>query len=340
MATGIAAGQKQRSTKSTLADYVPRELRQLEDPQRDLPRIAKDQKLTRLIESALQEIPTRHELYCADARRTKLLRPESVHLVLFPKAEASVIDKSLEQRMDYAQRISSLVRSLRKREKLRVRQPLQKILLPVLDASFQTQVEGVKDLILAEVNVKDIEYVDDASGVIKKKAKPNFKRLGKRLGRHMKAANQAISAMTNADIAAVEKAGGYTLEVDGERYELTLDDFEITTEDIPGWFVASDGPLTVALDVTVTPALRAEGMARELVNRIQNIRKDKDFNVTDRILVRLERHDAVTPAIEQFGEYIKNEVLAERLELIDAAPNGETIELPDDVVVGIAVERS
>jgi len=264
----------------------------------------------------------------------------SVHLSLFPEADEALIDQALEQRMDYAQRISSLVLSLRKREKIRVRQPLQKILLPVLDESFQQQVEGVKDLILAEVNVKDIEYVDDASGVIKKKAKPNFKRLGKRLGRHMKAANQAISSMSNAEIDAVEKAGGYTLEVEGDTYELTLEDFEISTEDIPGWLVAGDGDLTVALDVTVTPALRAEGMARELVNRIQNIRKDKDFNVTDRIRVTLQRHDAVAPAVEQFGDYIKNEVLAEKLELVDTAPNGVTIELPEEVVVSVAVRRS
>ena len=207
-------------------------------------------------------------------------------------------------------------------------------------AKLRRDYDGVKDLILAEVNVKDIEYVDDASGVIKKKAKPNFKRLGRRLGKHMKAANQAISSMSNAEIAAVEKAGGYTLVVEGESYALTLEDFEISTEDIPGWLVASDGDLDVALDVTITPALRAEGMARELVNRIQNIRKDKDFNVTDRIRVTLQRHEAVAPAVEQFGDYIKNEVLAEQLELVEEAPNGETIELPEEVVVSVAVRKS
>ena len=265
---------------------------------------------------------------------------ESVHLSRFPAADAPAIDKALEQRMDYAQRISSLVLSLRKREKIRVRQPLQKILLPVLDEAFQQQVQDVKDLILAEVNVKDIEYVDDTSGVIRKKARPNFKRLGKRLGKHMKAASEAIAAMTNTDIADVEKTGACTLHINGESFDLQLDDLEISTEDIPGWFVATDGDLSVALDVSLTPDLRAEGMARELVNRIQNIRKDKGFNVTDRITVTLQRHEAVTPAVKQFGDYIKNEVLAEKLELSEGAPDGEPVELPDEVSVRIAVERT
>ncbi len=264
----------------------------------------------------------------------------SVHLAFFPEVNSAAIDKSLEERMDYAQRISSLVLSLRKKENIRVRQPLQKILLPVLDKHFKEQVEGVKELILAEVNVKEIEYVDDASGVIKKKAKPNFKRLGRRLGKHMKTANQVISSLSNEEISNIEKSGGYTLEVDGENYELTLEDLEITTEDIPGWLVASDGKLTVALDVTVTPELEAEGMARELVNRIQNIRKDKDFNVTDRIRVTLERKDVIVPAVEQYGDYIKTEVLAESLELSEGAPNGETIELPDGEEVSVDVKKS
>ncbi len=270
---------------------------------------------------------------------TALEGADSVHLADFPQVEKAAIDSALQQRMDYAQRISSLVRSLRKREQIRVRQPLQKILLPVLDAAFRKQVEGVKDLILAEVNVKDIEYVDDASGVIKKKAKPDFKRLGRRLGKDMKAANQHISGLSNEAISRIEEQGGFTLEVNGNAYELTLEDLEITTEDIPGWLIASDGSLTVALDITLTPELEAEGMARELVNRIQNIRKEKDFNVTDRIRVALQGHAAVRPAVEQFGDYIKSEVLAESLELADTPPNGEFIELPDGEKVSITVER-
>lgn len=262
----------------------------------------------------------------------------SVHLSTFPTANETLVDEALEQRMNYAQRISSLVLSLRKKEKIRVRQPLQKILLPVLDSSFQEQVEGVKDLILAEVNVKDIEYVTDTEGIIKKKVKPNFKTLGRRLGKDMKAAAQAINGFTQADISNLEATGKYILKAGETEYELTLEDFEILTEDIPGWLVANDGPLTVAMDVTLTDGLLAEGMARELVNRIQNIRKNKDFNVTDKIKVQLEDKEAIQPAIEQFGDYIKSEVLAEDLTLVTDINNGEALELPDEVTADILVE--
>ncbi|MCB0618017.1 MAG: isoleucine--tRNA ligase, partial [Saprospiraceae bacterium] len=262
---------------------------------------------------------------------------ESVHLADFPSVIEGAIDQALEQRMDYAQRISSLVLSLRKREKIRVRQPLQKVLLPVLDPNFRKQVEGVKDLVLAEVNIKEIEYLDDATGIIKKKIKPNFKTLGRRLGKHMKEAAAQIGSLGQEQIGAIERSGSYRLELEGEAFDLTLEDFEITTEDIPGWMVASDGDLTVALDVTITPELEAEGMARELVNRIQNIRKNKDFNVTDRIAVQLERHESLLPAVEQFGDYICHETLATDLQLVDSVA-GEAIELPDGVNVQIKVE--
>ncbi len=264
---------------------------------------------------------------------------ESVHLADFPKADEALIDKALEQRMDYAQRISSLVLSLRKKERMRVRQPLQKILLPVLDEDFQKQVEGVKDLVLAEVNIKEIEYLSDTTGILKKRIKPNFKTLGRRLGKNMKAAAQIIGKMGQEDIAQIESTNSYQLSINGDTYELTVDDFEITTDDIPGWQVANDGPLTVALDVTITDELLAEGMARELVNRIQNIRKSKDFNVTDNISVQLERHAEVTPAVEQFGDYIKAETLATSLELVDTVENGEELELPDEVKVNIKVKQ-
>ncbi len=262
----------------------------------------------------------------------------SVHLVDFPEANTSAIDKALEERMDYAQRISSLVLSLRRRENHRVRQPLQKILLPILDEGFRAQVEGVKDLILSEVNVKEIEYITDASGIIKKRIKPNFKTLGKRLGKNMKAASQAINGFNQDDIAAIEKAGGYQLNVDGEVFDLTMEDFEISTEDIPGWLVANDGTLTVALDVTLTEDLLDEGIARELVNRIQNIRKNKDFNVTDKIVIVLEKHDAINSAIEKYGDYICNEVLATRLDLSDDIKEGDSIELTDEITLKIQVK--
>lgn len=263
----------------------------------------------------------------------------SVHLTDFPRADTSFIDADLEERMDYAQKITSLVFSLRKKEKIRVRQPLQKILLPVLDEGFQRQVEGVADLIKSEVNVKDIEFIDDASGIIKKKVKPNFKTLGKRLGKDMKFAAKAINQMGQNDIAELEKTGVYVLEVEDRRYELGMEDFEVITEDIPGWLVANDGALTVALDVTITDDLVAEGMARELVNRIQNIRKNRNFELTDRIKVVLERRDELVPAVEQFGDYISQEVLADDLQLSDALDNGETLDLPDDVAAKVTVEK-
>ncbi len=263
----------------------------------------------------------------------------SVHLTDFPTANTAFIDAELEERMDYAQKITSLVFSLRKKEKIRVRQPLQKILLPVLDERFQRQVEAVADLIKSEVNVKDIEFIDDASGIIKKKVKPNFKTLGKRLGKDMKFAAKAINQMGQSDIAELEKTGVYVLEVEDRRYELGMEDFEVITEDIPGWLVANDGALTVALDVTITDDLVAEGMARELVNRIQNIRKNRDFELTDRIKVVLERKDELVPAVEQFGDYISQEVLADELQLSDALDNGETLDLPDDVAAKVMVEK-
>jgi isoleucyl-tRNA synthetase len=251
-----------------------------------------------------------------------------------------MIDKDLEERMDYAQRICSLVLSLRKKENLRVRQPLQKVMLPVLDQSFMAQVEGVKDLILSEVNVKEIEYLTEESGVIKKSIKANFKTLGRRLGKNMKAAVQAINQFTEADIANLEKMGKFDLDVDGTNYELTLEDFEIKAEDVPGLLVANDGALTVALDTNLDDALLAEGMARELVNRIQNIRKNADFNVTDRIKVQLEKHEAMETAIAQFGAYIQEEVLADELTLVDGLSTGEQMELPDEVTAWVEVKLS
>ena len=262
----------------------------------------------------------------------------SVHLTDFPTAEEGLIDKVLEQRMDYAQRISSLILSLRKKNKLRVRQPLQKVLLPVLDESFIAQVDGVKDLVLQEVNVKEIEYVTDTSGIIKKGVKPNFKTLGRRLGKNMKAGKEAIENMTQEDISTLEKTGKYDLFIDGQAFELQLEDFIITSEDIEGWLVATDKDLTVALDVNLTEALLAEGMAREMVNRIQNLRKESGFDVTDKINIRIENHEAIRDAVQLFGDYIKTEVLGEVL-ILAGKVDGQEIELIDDVQVRIAVER-
>ncbi|MEO1262827.1 MAG: isoleucine--tRNA ligase [Bacteroidota bacterium] len=267
------------------------------------------------------------------------LRHESVHLTDLTERDGKKVDKDLEQRMDYAQRISSLILSLRKKENIRVRQPLQKVMLPILDESFIQQVDGVKNLILAEVNVKEIEYITDTSGVIKKKIKPNFKTLGRRLGKNMKAAAQAIAGFSQDDISNLEKTGSYTLAVGEENYELTLEDFIITAEDVPGLLVATDGALTVALDVTLNEDLIAEGTARELVNRIQNMRKDSDFNVTDKINIQIENHEAVQAAVGKYGDYIKQETLALSLELADGL-EGEAIELFEGVIINIKIEKA
>ncbi|MDG1297041.1 MAG: isoleucine--tRNA ligase [Saprospiraceae bacterium] len=264
----------------------------------------------------------------------------SVHLTDYPEAEESNIDKALEERMAYAQRISSLILSLRKKEKIRVRQPLQKVMIPILDENFKTQVEGVADLILSEVNIKSIEYLTDTSGVLKKKIKPNFKTLGRRLGKDMGSASKIISQFDQDTIAAIEQAGKYDLQIEDRTYDLSLADFEIVTADIPGWLVASDGNITTALDITITDELKAEGMARELVNRIQNIRKSSDFNVTDKIIVKLQDNAAVTNSISKFGDLVAAEVLATEIKIVDGLDEGESVDLPDDINIYIKVVKA
>jgi len=264
---------------------------------------------------------------------------QSVHLTLIPEVDESRIDPALEERMDYAKRISSLVLSLRKKEQIRVRQPLQKIILPVLNPGFETQVRAVEDLILAEVNVKEIAYVTDTDGIVNKNIKPNFKTLGRRLGKDMKTGAALISQLGQKDIAAIEKSGSYTLVLDGTTYELTLEDFVIGSEDIEGWTVARDEEITVALDIHLDSNLVAEGIARELVNRIQNLRKEAAFEVTDRIQVQVSPHEFVIPAVEKFGSYIKEEVLADKL-TIGQIENGHEVELIDGAMIHIMVHKN
>jgi len=263
----------------------------------------------------------------------------SVHLVDFPLADESLIDEDLEQRMNYAQRISSLVLSLRKKQKLRVRQPLQKILLPILNKSFEEQVEKVKQLILHEVNIKEIVYVSDTSGIIHKSIKPNFQTLGRRMGKHMKDAAKIVATLTQEDIAEIEKTNVFNMEFDGEKFELTLEDFIINAEDIPGWTVATDKDLTVAMDIQLTDMLLSEGIARELVNRIQNIRKNKELNVTDKIHVFISSNEEVEAALEHFESYIMDETLALKL-TIDNDVAGEQIELKEDLIIELLVEKA
>jgi isoleucyl-tRNA synthetase len=263
---------------------------------------------------------------------------ESVHLADFPAYDASTIDKELEQRMDYAQRISSLVLSIRKKEGLRVRQPLTKILLPILDPTFIDQVDAVKELILSEVNVKEIEYITDTEGFISKKAKANFKTLGKILGKHMKEGSALIAEFDQKTIFALEKTNEHILDIEGTRYLITQEDVEISFDEIPGWQVAVDRDITVALDISLTDDLIAEGIARELVNRIQNIRKTKDFNVTDKINIEIEDHEVIRPAVNKYGDYIKNEVLG--ISIVANNPvEGEDVDITEDLNIKLKITK-
>ena len=261
----------------------------------------------------------------------------SVHLSLLPATDESLIDTDLEARMEYAQRLSSLTLSLRKADNLRVRQPLQKILVPATDEEVRRRITAVADIIKNETNIKEVELLTDGD-FLKKSIKPNFRVLGKKVGKMMKLVAQQINGMTTEDIAVLEKSGAFLLTVEGEDIALTMDDVVIATEDIPGWKVATDGELTVALDVTITPELAKEGLARELVNRIQHSRKEQGYEVTDRIRVRLQGSEAVEEAATAFRDYISEEVLADSL-VLDGDVAGEGLELPGGEAVTLAVSR-
>jgi len=264
---------------------------------------------------------------------------ESVHLTNFPVANESYIDKSLESKMQKAQTISSLVLSLRKKESIKVRQPLQKIMIPIANATERAEIEAVASLIKHEVNVKEIELLEDASGILVKQIKPNFKTLGPKFGKDMKAIATAVQAFGQEEIAQFEKAQTYSLQLPDKTVTLSLDDVEISTQDIEGWLVATAGSLLVALDIHITPELRQEGIARELVNRIQNIRKDNDYDITDRIQIRLQAHPALQAAVTANEAYIKNETLTDSITFVDSLPEGEEIAF-DEVTTRIVVAKS
>ena len=263
-----------------------------------------------------------------------------MHHVSYPDIDATqnplpagggrgAIDLPLEERMQLAQDASSLILSLRKKTNLKVRQPLQKVLIPVLSAAMKEQLQKIEDLIKAEVNIKEIEYLDSDNTFISKKIKPNFVALGKKLGPKMKAVSAVLSQFTQADIALLEKEGQYNLSVDGEPVILQISEVDISSEDISGWTVANKGSLTVALDVTVTPELEAEGNAREFVNRIQKIRKDSGFELTDRIEVQVSVANGLKDSLAQFKSYICAEILADKLEFIIKIENGIVIDIND-----------
>jgi isoleucyl-tRNA synthetase len=271
---------------------------------------------------------------------TKRFREESVHHIDFPVADSTFIDESLEERMQLAQDASSLVLSLRKKVNIKVRQPLQKVLIPVLNPSMKQQLQKVEDLIKAEVNVKEIEYLAPDNTFIRKKIKPNFVALGKKLGPKMKAVSAALAEFTQEDIAMLEKEGQYNLPIEGEPVILQIAETEISSEDIPGWTVANKGSLTVALDVTVTPVLEAEGNAREFVNRIQKIRKDSGFELTDRIEVTVTAANGMKESLTQFKDYICAEILADKLEIVSDMNGGTEIEVNDISLKAIVSKKA
>ena len=265
----------------------------------------------------------------------------SVHLTDFPTADESVIDSALEERMHLAQTVCSLVLSLRRKVNIKVRQPLQAIMIPVSAESRRSQLEAMKQLILSEVNVKEMQLTDDSDGVLVKSIKPDFKKLGPKFGKKMKAAATAINAFTQQQIARIERDGSITFRLDGEDVTVEVADVDIHSEDIPGWLVASDGSVTVALEVEITDQLRKEGVARDLINRIQNIRKGRDYDITDRITVTVEPSELTSGAVADFGEYIASQVLASAIvEASVTAPADDEVLDIDGTEVKVKISRS
>ncbi|MGB1104188.1 MAG: isoleucine--tRNA ligase [Crocinitomicaceae bacterium] len=263
---------------------------------------------------------------------------ESVHLANYPKASEAEIDLDLEEKMGIAQKVSSMVLSLRQGAQIKVRQPLQKIMVPVLDADFTRRIEDVQDLILSETNIKEIELLTDTEGALVKRIKPNFKLIGPRYGKQMKAIAAMVNQWSGVDISAVESNGGWSGDIDGTNVELSLEDFDISTADIPGCLVATEGRLTVALDITLTDALKSEGIARELVNRIQNYRKESGLEVMDRIQLTIDANDVVKSAIVSNKDYICAEVLAEGIDFENLEASAHLVaDLEEgDTVIGLA----
>ncbi|WP_278626559.1 isoleucine--tRNA ligase [Parabacteroides gordonii] len=279
------------------------------------------------------------QLFCDLIAVTGRETVESVHLSDFPKYDEALIDKDLEERMKMAQDVSSMVLALRRKVNIKVRQPLQTIMVPVVDAHQQESIEAVKNLILNEVNVKELKFVDNAAGILVKRIKPDFKKLGPRYGKIMKSLAAAIQGMNQEDIMAFETAGTFTLNVEGQEATIERADVEIISEDIPGWLVANEGRLTVALDITVTEELRKEGLARELVNRIQNLRKSNGFDITDKITVTVLSSDEMDEAIKEYNEYIANQVLAVSVEITDHAISDATVLDFEDFNLSVRIEK-
>ena len=263
---------------------------------------------------------------------------ESIHLSDFPKFDQSFVDQSLERKMENAQIISSLVLSLRAKEKIKVRQPLQKIMIPIANQQQKEEILAVASLIKHEVNIKEIQLLEDASDILIKQIKPNFKALGPKFGKDMRFIAAEVQNFTQEDISKIEKEHQISICINEKNITLELEDVEISSKDIEGWLVANEGSLTVALDVTITEELRKEGIARELVNRIQNLRKDSGFEVTDRIDVLLQKDDNIITAVNTNLSYIKAETLTEELEIIERIDNGIEIAF-DDVNTKLFIKK-
>ena len=265
----------------------------------------------------------------------KKLSVESVHLSDFPNVNTAVIDIDLEEKMQLAQNITSLALSLRKKEQIRVRQPLQKIMVPIVNAKMETSIKGVEKIILSEINVKEIEYLTVDSGILTKQIKPNFKTLGPKFGKDMKLISGAIAQFTNEDIKEIERDGSYKIN---DTITINLTDVEISSADVPGYIVSSSNGVTVALDITISQNLKDEGLAREFVNRLQNLRKEKNFEVTDMIHIEVEKNQAITNAINNNLEYICSETLAKALSFTEAGSfEGETIDLIDTLTASVKI---
>jgi len=283
------------------------------------------------------------DLLYTDLNKITCKEPDqSVHLADFPVCDELMINSNLEQKMALAQKASSMILGLRRKEKLKVRQPLAKIMVPVLTKGFQEQFDSVKNIILSEVNVKEVEFLTDAAGIISKKIKANFKTLGPKYGKLMKQISGEIAGFNQQDISRLEKTGNYDLSINGETISLSLEDVEIQTEDVPGWLVASESGLTIALDINLTEELKQEGIAREFINKIQNIRKESDFEVTDRIKLKIQKHDFYNSAVLNFSEYITNQTLASELIMVDnlKEENSYLVEIDTDVEARIEVVRN
>jgi len=280
------------------------------------------------------------QLY-ADLNQVAAKEPlQSVHLSSFPDYNPSLIDKELEERMDIAQKVSSMVLGLRRKEKLKVRQPLAKIMIPVLNPHFKEQVQAVENIILTEVNVKEIEYLSNDEGIIRKKIKPNFKTLGPKYGKMMKEISSAIAILGQKEISSFEKEKQLGIVVGSENIKLELSDVEILSEDIPGWLVASEGSITIALDINVTEELRQEGIAREFINRIQNIRKESNFEVTDKVIIKIQKNGLLDRAVEKHSAYIRTQTLGASLMLVDQLDTTVASEVDiDDVLTYVSVEK-